>query len=434
VAASDPSYPRGFRENQGLHPEPRLGLAWDLTGDHKTALHVHAGLFHQARIGGGTQGNLVGPPTITQGVLAGGTASTLLQGPSLEQRPSAVRGLDRDVKTPSTYKLSVGVQRDLGWGLVADVAYVGALGRHLSIRRDINAVPDGARFVDVDSQRLDPRYNVPVPLPSEFLRPYSGWQSIVMTENWGTSNYNALQASLARRYMRGLQFNIAYTFSKALGLGNDDDALIEIYRPLKEWHYGPASFSQTHVLVASFAWDLPSVAGSLGGSPVARALFDGWQVSGEAVRASGDWAGVSLATTDGFNFDGGDNSSRPLMVGDPSAPMSAGSNTSGALFNINAFARPTGRGDFGNTPRNAVQLPAFETLNLSLLKTVKLRSRAAAQLRLDLWNALNTKQVSDVDRLAWFDALGQQVNGNFGRPTAFHRPREIQISARFKFF
>jgi hypothetical protein len=434
VAASDPTYPRGFRENQGLHPEPRVGLAWDVTGDHKTALHFHAGLFHQARIGGGTQGNLVGPPTITQGVLINGRAAELRQGPSLEQRPSAVRGLDRDAKTPSTYKLSVGVQRDLGWGLVADVAYVGALGRHLPIRRDINAVPDGARFADVRPENRDPRYNVAVPLPSEFLRPYSGWQSIVMTENWGTSSYNALQASLARRYMRGLQFSVAYTFSKALGLGGDDDAFIEIYRPFKEWHYGPASYSQAHVVVATFAWDLPSAASRFGGSSAARALFDGWQISGEAVRASGDWAGVSLATTDGFNFDGGDNGTRPRMIGDPSAAMPAGSNTSGALFNIDAFARPTGRGDFGNTPRSAVQLPGFENLNLSLLKTVKLRSRAAAQFRIDLWNALNTKQVADVDRLAYFDPAGRQVNGDFGLSTAFRRPREIQISARFKFY
>jgi len=434
VAASDSTYPRGFRENQGVHPEPRLGLAYDLTGDHKTALHLSAGLFHQARVGGGTQGNLTGPPVITQGVVLSGTASSLLQGPSLAQRPSSVRGLERDAQTASSYKMSLGFQRDLGWGIVADVAYVGALGRHLSLQRDINAVPDGARFVDVHPENRDPRFIGAFALPSEFLRPYAGWQSIVMTENWGTSNYNALEVSLARRYMKGLQFNIAYTFSKALGMGDDANSTIEIYRPLEEWHYAPANYNQAHSLVASFAWDLPPVSQRLGGSSIARAVLDGWQIAGEAVRVSGDRAGVFLYTTDGFDFDGGSNSTRPRMVADPNSPSTAAGNPGGALFDTSAFARPTGRGDFGNTPRNAIQLPTFERLNLSLLKTMKLRSRAALQLRVDLWNALNTKQVSDVDRDAYFNPQGAQVNGNFGHPTAYYRPREIQLSARFKFF
>jgi len=434
VSASDRTYPRGFRENQGVHPEPRLGLAYDLTGDHKTALHLSGGLFHQARMSGGTQGNLTGPPTITQGVLLSGTASTLLQGPSLAQRPSSVRGLERDAKTPSSYKVSLGVQRDLGWGMVADVAYVGALGRHLPMQRDINAVQDGARFVDVHPENRDPRFTGTFALPSEFLRPYTGWQNIVLTENWGTSNYNALQASLARRYMKGLQFNIAYTFSKALGMGDDESAFIEIYRPLKEWHYAPAAYNQAHSLVASFTWDLPRASPWLGGSSTARAAFDGWQISGEAVHVSGDRVGVFLYTTDGFDFDGGENTSRPLMVGDPNSRTTAAGNLSGALFNTSAFARPSGRGDFGNAPRNAIQLPTFERLNLSLLKTVKLRSRVAAQLRLDLWNALNTKQVSDVNRDAYFNPQGVQVNTSFGQPSAYYRPRELQVSARFKFF
>ena len=37
VTNDDPNYPRSFRDNQGIHPEPRVGLAWDIFGDGRTA-------------------------------------------------------------------------------------------------------------------------------------------------------------------------------------------------------------------------------------------------------------------------------------------------------------------------------------------------------------------------------------------------------------
>ena len=433
VPATDPTYPRGFRENQGLHPEPRLGLAYDLTGDGKTALHVNAGLFHQARIGGGTQGNLRGPAIVNRGILLGGTAASLLDGPGLPLRPVPVRGIERDAKTPSSYKLSLGVQRDIGWGLVADVAYVGALGRHIEVERNINAVPDGARFIDQHPENRDPRFPGAA-LPSEFLRPISGWQSIIMTENSATSNYNALQASLSRRYMKGLQFGIAYTLSKALGIV-DDNNFVDASRPVRDWHYGRANHDQGHALVASFTWDVPRLAHRLGASGLLRAVLDGWQVSGEYAHVGGDWAPVTLETTDGFDFDGGDGSVRPVMLHDPMADYGHnGTRDWDKLFDTTAFARPSGRGDYGNAPRNAVQLPGVHNVNLSLLKTVKIRNRIGVQLRLDAWNVFDHTQYSDVDRVARFDSSGTQVNPTFGTATAARRPRELQLSARFKLF
>ena len=50
VSNDDPDYPEGFRDNQGIHFEPRLGFAYDLTGDGKTGLHASAGLYHNAHI------------------------------------------------------------------------------------------------------------------------------------------------------------------------------------------------------------------------------------------------------------------------------------------------------------------------------------------------------------------------------------------------
>ena len=54
VTSDDPGVPRGFRESQGLEAEPRLGVAWDIMGDQKMAMHASAGLYHNSFINANT--------------------------------------------------------------------------------------------------------------------------------------------------------------------------------------------------------------------------------------------------------------------------------------------------------------------------------------------------------------------------------------------
>jgi hypothetical protein len=49
VTNADPDYPRGFRDSQGIEPEPRLGLAWDMDGG-TTAIHASAGVYHNPHV------------------------------------------------------------------------------------------------------------------------------------------------------------------------------------------------------------------------------------------------------------------------------------------------------------------------------------------------------------------------------------------------
>jgi hypothetical protein len=85
---------------------------------------------------------------------------------------------------------------------------------------NINAVPDGSRFLDLHPENRDARTGGV--LGADFLRPYSGYGTIDFRSYYGTSNYNALQVQVNRRYIRGLQFSLAYTLSRALGIGDDD--------------------------------------------------------------------------------------------------------------------------------------------------------------------------------------------------------------------
>src|SRR5678815_5251447 len=88
--------------------------------------------------------------------------------------------------------------------------------------RNINLVPYGARFLP---QNADPA-NPATPLNDNFFRPYLGWGNITYNENAGTSNYNSLQVAVNRRFARGLQFGLAYTWSKAMTYGDNDTCLL----------------------------------------------------------------------------------------------------------------------------------------------------------------------------------------------------------------
>jgi hypothetical protein len=341
-----------------------------------------------------------------------------------------VNGLERDAKTPMAYRYAAGVEREVGWGTVVDVSYVGSTNRHLEMQTNINAVPDGVRFLP---QNVDPRNGRP--LPDDFLRPYRGYSTINIRGNWGTATYNSLQVQVNRRYIRGLQFGAAYTYARAYGIGDDDPASVSIARPVRAWYWSPISSNQRHNLTINYTYDLPR-GQAISTHAIVRGLLGDWQLSGENAWVSGDWDSADLETTDNFDFVGGTEPVRPVMTGNPQLPRSERDPASGWI-DTSVFQRPSGRGDFGNAPRNAVQRPGTRNWNLAIFKNFKAGASRAFQFRAEIYNVLNTVQFMDIDRAAVFDAAGRQTKPTFGTafginsPTA--PPRIIQLSARFSF-
>jgi hypothetical protein len=387
------------------------------------------------------------PPAVNTPTINYGTMDTLLQGAGFSLRPSNVFGLERDAKTPTSYNWSVGIQRDLGWGTVVDVTYSGSTTRNLEIVADINAVPDGARYVDQNPQNANPQ-NPSTALPAEFLRPYRGYQNINFREHGGTSDYHGLQVQVNRRYIRGLQFSAAYTFGKTLGVADEDEGGYSTARPLDDWFRAPYASSQAHNLVFNYTWDLPNASRAWDNAFV-RAVLGNWQLSGENAFVSGDWSPVFLATTDNFDFTGGDGGAgtnvappnggdvrvvRPRIVGDAmSGNRNAAPGQPGSWLNIDAFARPSGRGDYGDASRTVFQLPGIINWNISFFKNFPLGGSKRLQFRWEIYNLLNHTQFSTLDNTARFDAAGAQVNSAFGKATAARNPRIMQGAIRFTF-
>ncbi|HYO84044.1 MAG TPA: hypothetical protein VES20_21755, partial [Bryobacteraceae bacterium] len=352
---TDNSIPRSLMNDPGVEFGPRVGFAWDVTGNARTSVRGGFGMFYN-RMSHGTvltdfsiQPPLVDRPTLFYGTLSNlGSSSGFLF-------PANVLGLDRNAPTPRVMNFSLTVQRDVGYNTVADVGYVGSLGRNLLWQRNINAIPFGTNFT---SAAIDPTTNRP--LPPNFLRPYPGYGNINLREPAGSSNYHSLQASLNRRFTTGLQFGISYTWSKSLDYVSDDAATVSSLVSPRVWNYGLSSYDRTHVLKANWLWDVP---GWRSGPAFARAITNGWQMSGIFTASSGAPLGVGFGTVTAVDITGSPTEGpRVDVTGDPVIPR--GERTFERYFNTDVFAQPR-VGTFGNAARTLLRGPGIHNWDLT---------------------------------------------------------------------
>jgi hypothetical protein len=442
VSSTDANYPKGFRDSQGVEGEPRVGLAWDLTGNAKTALHASLGLYHNPHVNAnGLDAMARNPPAQNTPSIIYSTLDTFLaagaQG-AFSNRPSSVFGVQRDAKTPKSTNYSIGVQREIGWGTVLDVTYAGFQMRDAEMSSSINSVPDGARFLDINPQNANPQ-NPTTPKPNEFLRPYLGYQDITIREHFGKGSYNSLQVQLNRRYINGLQFAVAYTYGKMITDGTSGNPPgFNTLRPGDAWNEGPAVETQLHNLVLNYTWDVPG-GSRFWNNAFSRGLLDGWQLSGDTAFVSGDWAGASTSTTDNFDFTGGDGGTRPRINGDPADAVCSSGNCDptpgggGSYFNVAAFSRLTGRGDVGNAPVTFYRLPKIVLSNMSIFKNFELGGGKRIQFRWEAYNVFNQVNWLTINTNAQFNPAGEMVNASFGQALTARDARVMQGALRFSF-
>lgn len=412
---------------------PRLGLAWNVTGDGRTAIRGGAGAFYDRYQDNDVLELTELPPLVRTSTVNYTTIAELRESERTETT-SATRRI-QEFMPSVVYNWSAGVQRDVGWSLVVDAAYLGNAARRQPILRELNGRPYGYRF---QPSSLDPTNaidGVPQPLPDDLLRPYRGYASISQREFTGYADYHSLQVSATRRRRAdGLTFGGAYTYeivNKTLG------ALDPFLADNRARNYNSVG-RRPHALTIHYSWLVPGV---LRSSPaLLRAIVNDWQLSGVTSFLSGAQGAFTYtyssvprgALIDNGSIGGGPN--RPRIVCDPELPRSQ--RTFARQFRTECIAAPDDEYHFGTARGDEFHGPGYVNWDISAFKHIPMGGSRRLQLRVELYNAFNTYQWTTVNTNAEFNFMTGALNNPsvFGSLTgATNSARRIQLAARFTF-
>ncbi|RPJ60409.1 MAG: carboxypeptidase regulatory-like domain-containing protein [Acidobacteria bacterium] len=417
---------------------PRIGFAWDPTGQGKWAIRAGAGMFYNREAISDVLTMTINPPfrtTITWDngrPLDGIPASMDFTGGS----GVAQTGKALEAKTPGSYQWNLTVERELWRDTKAEIGYVANRGHHIPGWFDMNQVPVALRTqyatleldtetgTETDGGPLRPLF----PLVGDVTNPRVASRSF---DSW----YHSFQAYLVKRFSQNFSYQLSYTFSKLLstayGLGHIGGNVVS--DPFNiGYDKGLASFDRPHIFSANLIYRTPALAGS---NALVQALLGGWESSIIVTANSGRPETITCCE----NFTGTE-SNRPDLVGDPEGPQ-----TVDAWFDVNAFRPPPVVGLLGNSPRSQIRGPGINNWDLSFMKNFGglpwwNNEGATLQFRAEFFNAFNHTQFQLVDtdfEIAneSIDASGnllgfEQNNSNFGQVTRVREPREIQFALK----
>jgi Carboxypeptidase regulatory-like domain/TonB dependent receptor len=340
---------------------------------------------------------------------------------------------NRDVVVPYVHQFSAGFQREIPWGMVLDLSYIGSRTRKMSIGRAINEVSaaDLARGAAYLDERLPNPFSGLVPgtgLNAEevsryqLLRPYPQYGGI--TEGGlalGRAWYNSMQLRAEKRLSGGLHFLLSYTLSKnmeAVGYLNAQDPIDQLASVI-------TGDDAPHRMMFSAGYDLPLFRNS---GKWLRNIAGGWKVNGIAVVQSG----LPIGTPGGI-----------YMIGDPRLPEGRQSrerwiNT--CTLKVNGERQSCRDGDSPvfqlqqpfSLRSHSVRFSDIRTrrplqMDLSLFKTFRVKEGLALQFRAEAFNFANTP---------WFDGPNLDVNSSaFGVVTAsqINDQRNVQLALKIIF-
>jgi hypothetical protein len=424
-------YDEKIMETPPIQIGPRLGFAWDIFGNGKTAVRGGAGIFYDRFNDDQILQLVEAPPNVITSTAYYTTIQDLLSTP-LRQSPTGVFAIERSYKPPRVYNWSFGIQQNIGWGTVLDTAYVGSVGRNLLHRRSLNAVPYGTRFLESSADPSNPS----TPLPDNFLRPIPGYADIQYIEMASSSNYHSLQTQVNKRFSRGLQFGLSWTWSKSMNLVNGNNDAVNPFLDFRMRNYGKGNFDRTHNFVLNYVYNVPKLS-QVWNNPVARWVFDNWDIAGVTSFISGQPLGLSYSLVSGADIIGGGGAgvdTRVVLLDDPNLPKSE--RTIDRHFNTDVVRPPT-REDFGigNAPKDPIRGPGTNVWDVSFYKNIPFSKNEARrlQLRFEFYNFFNHVSFQNVDTAARFDNAGRQVSGTFGQYTSTLDARRIVLGAKIYF-
>ncbi len=398
-------------------------------------------------------------------------------------RPIIMYGeLQPNLRTQYTEQYNLQLQQQISSDLVMTLGYVGSQGHRLLATYDLNhgdtqtcldliAMGQGCGPYSEDSSYYIPA-GTPLPpgglhLPygptplltggvtpgpitlvgirkysSPFCNPLTGggcpadgvpvFSSIFAQDVVANSAYNSLQASLEKRFSKGLQFLAAYTWSKSEDDASSFEQSLDPYNPASD--RALSLYDARNRFVFSGVWDLPvrKYAGGRG------ALVDGWELSGILTLQSGfpirldSNVDQELQGSADFEAPGRPDIVKTFTHRNPRTPL--GGDT-GYYFDPTIFATPA-LGSVGSAPRSICCGPGISGTDLAVQKLTQLGERKTLQFVFQVFNVFNHTQFLNPDGQlgdAQLDSNGNpEAGGLFGEVTRVRDPRQIQLAIRFK--
>ena len=464
-----------LQNSPGILFAPRFGFAYDLTGRGNYVVRGGGGIFYDRYQGNETFDMLGNPPTIFTPTVANGRLQDIVAIPNPAQARLAPSGLNAfaiEGQIPTVYQFNLGLQSKLPYGFRLDVSYVGSQSRHLLQRVNLNAIPYGALYrrenqdptrftggvVPATEPGLPAAYAAAglsftgnLAFPTDLLRPYQGFGNINIHHMGGNANYNSMQLSLTRRFVKRLFVQTSYTWSKALGVSNVDGDFVRIDGNTHLANYGPLSSDRRHNLVINSIYDLPRLSRWAGGNKVAKFFGDDWQLSGIYVWQNGapytpTCSITNVSATTNLAGSATETTNRCRITG---SPGSGHSKDPYRQFNTSGFL-PSLPGSLGlESGRNFLVGPGINNIDVSLQKSFVITEKRRLELRVDAFNVLNHTQFSGVNSNLNFTSLTDftptnlpfDASGNFnfnnrngfGTVSGVRDPRILQMVARFIF-
>ena len=351
---------------------------------------------------------------------------------------------------PRFQNWSVTLQHQLTDSMMLDVSYIGNRGSRLNHHfqtlgvdanmNDPSVLGYGASVLQspADSAAAQAA-GIDLPYPgfvgnvAQALRKYPQYQQI----QWrgvptGESQYHALEVVLERRFSRGLQFRVGYTYSRLRNNGaesaqGDNGINARVQNPADPLEWSLSADDTPHVFLTGFTWEVPGTQSFTG---VKKAVLGGWNVSGILRYESGRPFNITMANDlGGFLFNDQKRPNRASGV-DAVADLSnfdPNSSTNGRYFNPAAWTDP-GPLQFGSAPRNDGTVRSFPVYSedLNLFKEFMVNGDNKFRFEAMFGNIFN--------RVLFCDPNTNWSAGSFGTVnTQCNQPRSIQMAVRFDF-
>jgi hypothetical protein len=422
--------------------EPRIGFAWDPFKNGKTSIRGGFGMFDILPLPYLLGGRIVrSPPFFLQGNLQNPPPSSFPNQIAPLLNLSTVGATLMEFDHPArSYRMqwNLNIQRQLTRSLALTLGYVGTAGVHLAdISDDSDQVPPSLVTFDTASDS----FRFPTTGTIQRINPNFGK---IRSTFWdGHSSYNSLQANLVQRPIKGLTYQVAYTWSKSIDDGSVTFTGSESANTAgQSWFFcrscnrGVSDFDIPHNFVANFLYDIPMPA-AVRAHSISNTVLGGWELGGIYTRQSGAPFSLKISTDRARTGDsatvGANGAQKPMYVAAPGCNPNAITGDIGSYINTSCFAFPA-LGQLGNLGRNTLRMPVYRDLDFSVFKNQNVwGERLKAQLRIEMFNVLNNTNLQAQLRTI-FDAAGNITSG-FGTPASptVNTSRQIQFGLRLLF-